>query len=215
MRGSTSNIMDDVERAIDDGINVVKSMTKDARFVPGAGAIELRLADALQQCAAPPPHAATPRQPHPRRTRRTRRTRRAHAAPWSVQVWRGAALTLTLTLTLTLSRYGEAQPGLDQYAITKFGLALEVVPRTLAENAGIDAAETIAAMYKVTLTLTRTRMLTLTFNPDPYPNPHPHPHPHPYPNPNKAHKGGQGGVGIDINALKVHLPLTLTLAPNP
>ena len=167
MRGSTSNIMDDVERAIDDGINVVKSMTKDARFVPGAGAIELRLADALQQCAAPPPHAATPRQPHPRRTRR------AHAAPWSVQVWRGAALTLTLTLTLTLSRYGEAQPGLDQYAITKFGLALEVVPRTLAENAGIDAAETIAAMYKVSLTLalTLTLMLTLTLNPDPYPSP--------------------------------------------
>ena len=160
MRGSTSNIMDDVERAIDDGINVVKSMTKDARFVPGAGAIELRLADALQQ-------------------------------------------------------YGEAQPGLDQYAITKFGLALEVVPRTLAENAGIDAAETIAAMYKVTLTLTRTLMLTLTLNPDPYPNPHPHPHPHPYPHPNKAHKGGQGGVGIDINALKVHLTLTLTLDPNP
>ena len=43
------NIMDDVERAIDDGINVVKSMTRDARFVPGAGATELRLADALQQ----------------------------------------------------------------------------------------------------------------------------------------------------------------------
>merc|ERR1719161_358816 len=34
IRGSTVNIMDDVERAIDDGINVVKSMTKDARFVP-------------------------------------------------------------------------------------------------------------------------------------------------------------------------------------
>ena len=67
-------------------------MTKDARFVPGAGAIELRLADALQQ-------------------------------------------------------YGEAQPGLDQYAITKFGLALEVVPRTLAENAGLDATNMIAEMY--------------------------------------------------------------------
>eukprot|EP00908_Phaeocystis_cordata_P000764 Transcript_10846.p2 GENE.Transcript_10846~~Transcript_10846.p2 ORF type:complete len:562 (+),score=316.14 Transcript_10846:56-1687(+) len=92
VRGSTSNIMDDVERAIDDGINVVKSMTKDARFVPGAGAVELRLADALQQ-------------------------------------------------------HAEAQPGLDQYAINKFGLALEVVPRTLAENAGMDAANTIAAMY--------------------------------------------------------------------
>merc|ERR1711988_543706 len=92
VRGSTVNIMDDVERAIDDGINVVKSMTRDARFVPGAGATELRLADALQQ-------------------------------------------------------YAEAQPGLDQYAINKFGLALEVVPRTLAENAGIDAPNTIAAMY--------------------------------------------------------------------
>merc|ERR1719298_336644 len=92
VRGSTSNIMDDVERAIDDGINVVKSMTKDARFVPGAGAVELRLADAPQQ-------------------------------------------------------HAEAQPGLDQYAINKFGLALEVVPRTLAENAGLDATNIVAAMY--------------------------------------------------------------------
>merc|ERR1719161_10634 len=49
VRGSTPNIMDDVERAIDDGINVVKSMTKDSRFVPGAGATELLLADTLQQ----------------------------------------------------------------------------------------------------------------------------------------------------------------------
>ena len=70
VRGSTPNIMDDVERAIDDGVNVVKSMGKDARFVPGAGATELLLADAL-------------------------------------------------------TGYGEAQPGLDQYAIKKYGLALE------------------------------------------------------------------------------------------
>ena len=92
VRGSTPNIMDDVERAIDDGINVVKSMTKDSRFVPGAGATELLLADAL-------------------------------------------------------TTYGEAQPGLDQYAINKFGLALEVVPRTLAENAGLDATNMISEMY--------------------------------------------------------------------
>jgi len=92
VRGSTPNIMDDVERAIDDGINVVKSMTKDARFVPGAGATELLLADAL-------------------------------------------------------TTFGEAQPGLDQYAINKYGLALEVVPRTLAENAGLDATNMIAEMY--------------------------------------------------------------------
>jgi T-complex protein 1 subunit theta len=92
VRGSSMNIMDDVERAIDDGVNVVKSMTRDARFVPGAGATELRLADALQQ-------------------------------------------------------HAEAQPGLDQYAINKFGLALEVVPRTLAENAGLDATNIVAEMY--------------------------------------------------------------------
>jgi len=92
VRGSTPNIMDDVERAIDDGVNVVKSMTRDARFVPGAGACELLLADAI-------------------------------------------------------TTYGEAQPGLDQYAINKFGLALEVVPRTLAENAGLDATNMIAEMY--------------------------------------------------------------------
>jgi len=92
VRGSTPNVMDDVERAIDDGVNVVKSMTRDKRFVPGAGATELLLADAL-------------------------------------------------------TIFGEAQPGLDQYAIQKFGLALEVVPRTLAENAGLDATNMIAEMY--------------------------------------------------------------------
>jgi len=70
----------------------VKSMCSDSRFVPGAGASELLLADAMQV-------------------------------------------------------YAEAQPGLEQYAINKFGLALEVVPRTLAENAGLDATDKIAEMY--------------------------------------------------------------------
>jgi len=92
VRGSTTNIMDDVERAIAAGVSVVKSMTRDRRFVAGAGATELLLADAL-------------------------------------------------------TTYGEAQPGLEQYAINKFGLALEVVPRTLAENAGLDATNMIAEMY--------------------------------------------------------------------
>lgn len=92
IRGSTPNLMDDVERAIDDGVSVVKTMTRDARFVPGAGAAELLLADAL-------------------------------------------------------TTFGEAQPGLEQYSIQKFGQALEVVPRTLAENAGLDATTMIAEMY--------------------------------------------------------------------
>mmetsp|Transcript_8400 Transcript_8400/g.24754 ORF Transcript_8400/g.24754 Transcript_8400/m.24754 type:complete len:302 (+) Transcript_8400:231-1136(+) len=92
VRGSSPNIMDDVERAIDDGVHTVKAMTRDARFVAGAGGCELQLADLLQQ-------------------------------------------------------HAEAQPGLDQYAINKYGLALEVVPRTLAENAGLDAANIVAALY--------------------------------------------------------------------
>lgn len=92
IRGSTPNIMDDVERAVDDGVNVIKTMTRDARFCAGAGATELLLADGL-------------------------------------------------------ATYAEAQPGLEQYAIGKFGVALEVVPRTLAQNAGMDATQVIAEMY--------------------------------------------------------------------
>merc|ERR1711988_1135083 len=92
IRGSTPNLMDDIERAIDDGVNVIKTMTQDRRFVPGAGATELLLADAI-------------------------------------------------------TTFGEAQPGLDQYAINKFGISMEVVPRTLAQNAGMDATEVIAEMH--------------------------------------------------------------------
>lgn len=51
VRGSTDNIMDDVERAIDDGINVYKMLTRDARLVAGAGAFELELHRQVSQFA--------------------------------------------------------------------------------------------------------------------------------------------------------------------
>lgn len=36
--------MDDIERAIDDGVNTFKGLTRDGRFVAGAGAVEVELA---------------------------------------------------------------------------------------------------------------------------------------------------------------------------
>lgn len=92
IRGATDNIMDDIQRAIDDGVNVYKQMTRDPRFLPGAGATEIELG-------------------------------------------------------LKLAAYGGAQPGLDQYAITAFGEAMEAIPLTLAENAGIKAKDVVATMY--------------------------------------------------------------------
>ena len=44
IRGSTSNVMDDIERAVDDGVNCFKALTRDNRMVPGAGAVEMELA---------------------------------------------------------------------------------------------------------------------------------------------------------------------------
>lgn len=92
LRGATQNHLDDIERAVDDGVNVVKAITKDARLVPGAGAAEIQLVERLQA-------------------------------------------------------YGEKTPGLAQYAIKKYGEAFEVVPRSIAESAGLDATEVLSRLY--------------------------------------------------------------------
>lgn len=51
IRGATDNIMDDVERALDDGINVYKMLSRDSRLVAGAGACELELDKHVSQFA--------------------------------------------------------------------------------------------------------------------------------------------------------------------
>ncbi|KAJ2512069.1 T-complex protein 1 subunit theta, partial [Coemansia sp. RSA 1939] len=45
------NALDDAERAVDDGVNVVKSLTKDPRLVPGACAAEMELGRLVHEAA--------------------------------------------------------------------------------------------------------------------------------------------------------------------
>lgn len=92
LRGATQNHLEDVERAIDDGINAIKAITKDPRLVPGAGATEIQLLERI-------------------------------------------------------SAFADKTPGLPQHAIRKFAEAFEVIPRTLAESAGLDATEVLSRLY--------------------------------------------------------------------
>ena len=92
IRGATQNHLDDIERAIDDGVNVVKAITRDSKLVPGAGATEMQLIERI-------------------------------------------------------SAFGERTPEMSQHAIKKYAEAFEVIPRTLAESAGLDATEVLATLY--------------------------------------------------------------------
>jgi T-complex protein 1 subunit theta len=41
LRGSTTNILEDIERAIDDAVHVFRSLIRYPEFVPGAGSTEI------------------------------------------------------------------------------------------------------------------------------------------------------------------------------
>ncbi|KAJ6349453.1 hypothetical protein OIU77_006935 [Salix suchowensis] len=92
LRGSTDSILDDLERAVDDGVNTYKAMCRDSRIVPGGAATEIELAKRLRE-------------------------------------------------------FSFKETGLDQYAIAKFAESFEMIPKTLAENAGLNAMEIISSLY--------------------------------------------------------------------
>lgn len=92
IRGATDNFMDDIERAINDGVNTFKTLTKDGRLLVGAGAVEISLASQLAE-------------------------------------------------------YADTLPGLDQYAVRKFATALEVFPKALADNSGVNGTELVDKLY--------------------------------------------------------------------
>ena len=53
-----------------------------------------------------------------------------------------------LELARRVAEYGEKTSGLAQHAIRKWAEAMEVVPKTLAENAGLNGEDTVSALYK-------------------------------------------------------------------
>lgn len=92
LRGSTEGFLDDVERAVNDGVNAFKALTHDSRTLAAGGATEIEVARQL-------------------------------------------------------SDWGKKQTGLEQYAISKFAEAFEVIPRMLAESSGLNATDVISALY--------------------------------------------------------------------
>ena len=47
IRASTEHVINDLERAVDDGVNAVRTLCTDPRLLPGAGAVELELSKRL------------------------------------------------------------------------------------------------------------------------------------------------------------------------
>ncbi|WP_336003326.1 thermosome subunit alpha [Halorientalis halophila] len=88
LRGGTDHVVDEVERAIEDSLGVVRVTLEDGKVLPGGGAPETQLA-------------------------------------------------------LGLRDYADSVGGREQLAVEAFADAIDVVPRTLAENAGLDPIDSL------------------------------------------------------------------------
>jgi thermosome len=88
LRGSTEHVVDELERGVQDALDVVAQAVSDGRVLPGGGAPEVELAGRLRD-------------------------------------------------------YADGVSGREQLAVEAFADALELVPRVLAENAGLDSIDTL------------------------------------------------------------------------
>ncbi|OGJ15951.1 thermosome subunit [Candidatus Pacearchaeota archaeon RBG_13_36_9] len=91
IHGSTEHVLDEMERAIKDGLGDVASALKEGKIVAGAGAIEIELSKRLKE-------------------------------------------------------YSKSLGGREQLAVDEFASALEFIPITLAENAGLDPIDTLTEL---------------------------------------------------------------------
>jgi len=91
IHGGTEHVIDEIERAIKDGLGVVSSSLKTKLVVPGGGAIEIELAKRLRE-------------------------------------------------------FGQSLSGREQLAVEEFASALEFIPITLAENAGLDPIDILTEL---------------------------------------------------------------------
>jgi len=88
LRGSTDHVVDELERGVEDALDVVAQTVTDGRVLAGGGAPEVEVASRVRD-------------------------------------------------------YADGVEGREQLAVEAFADALELIPRTLAENAGLDPIDTL------------------------------------------------------------------------
>mgnify|MGYP000338352526 CR=1 FL=1 len=91
LRGGTEHVVDEVERAVEDAMGVVRVTLEDGKVLPGGGAPEVEIAQELED-------------------------------------------------------FTDSVSGREQIAVETFAEALDVIPRTLAENAGLDPIDSLVEL---------------------------------------------------------------------
>ncbi|PGF16128.1 thermosome subunit [Natrinema sp. CBA1119] len=91
LRGGTEHVIDEIDRAVEDSLGVVRTTLEDGKVLAGGGAPEI-------------------------------------------------------DVSLSLRDYADSVGGREQLAVEAFADALEVIPRTLAENAGLDPIDSLVEL---------------------------------------------------------------------